>query len=351
MEAAERIGFCLMRTFRPAQSSHRAGTRQAAALACCLVLLCGCDGGVEKFYDSKLSLDNPIDWWHQLQGGPIADERPPPPGITDPYPNLSRVPAKPVPTDAATRNGLAAQLAAQRDRARLLAAQDPVVFPPPGGVKNPTTPTTTTTTTTGGPAPAAAAPQAVNPAPTSAASPTPAADGEASTMVLEAASATPAAPRPTAKAAPANDTTAPAAFSTVPASAGAIVSGPVPPLPAEAPPLPNIPNLPVSEAAPVVVRARPSTQFSFPAGSAALPDSGNDALRALAARRAGGPILVSAGGDARSTAPEAQGAALPLALRRTGAMSAALIAAGVPSGSIRAQALAPGREATARLVD
>lgn len=351
-----------MRTCRPAQSTHRKqarqvaapGTkgRQVAALGCCLVLLCGCSGGVEEFYDSKLSLDNPVDWWHQLQGGPIADERPPPPGITDPYPNLARVPAKPVPTDAATRAGLSAQLAGQRDRARLLAAQDPVVFPPPGSVQMPASPTPTSPGATGPapavvPAGAAPASQAAGAAPADA----PATDSEASTMVLEAASAAPATPRAAVKAEPANDTTAPAAFSALPRSAGPIVSGPVPPLPEAAPPLPNIPNLPISEAAPVVVRARPSTQFSFPAGSAALPDAADGALRALAARRAGGPIAVSAGGDARSGAPDAQGAALPLALRRTGAMAAALIAAGVPSGSIRAQALAPGREATARLID
>lgn len=170
-------------------------------------------------------------------------------------------------------------------------------------------------------------------------------------MVLEAADATPTAPRAAVKAAPANDTTAPAAFSTPPQSAGPVVSGPVPPVPEAAPPLPNIPNLPTVEAAPVVVRARPSTQFSFLPGSAVLPEAADGALRALAARRAGGPVAVSAGGDARSATVDAQGAALPLALRRTGAMSAALIAAGVPSESIRVQALAPGREATARLVD
>ncbi|MGI4797589.1 MAG: hypothetical protein ACRYG8_26795, partial [Janthinobacterium lividum] len=148
-------------------------------MAGCVVWLCGCSGGIEGFYDSKLSLDNPVDWWHQLQGGPIANERPPPPGITDPYPNLARVPAKPVPTDAATRNGLAAQLAGQRDRARLLAAQDPVVFPPPNSVKNPTV--------ASAPPPASAAAPVSSPASTSAATPT--SDSEPSKMVLEAADA------------------------------------------------------------------------------------------------------------------------------------------------------------------
>jgi hypothetical protein len=328
-----------MRTFRTTQPTHCRTWRQVAALSCCLVGLAGCSGGVEEFYDSKLSLDNPVDWWHQLQGGPIADERPPPPGITDPYPNLARVPAKPVPTDAATRAGLSAQLAGQRDRARLLAAQDPVVFPPSGSVKMPVAPV------------AAPAPAAAQPAASAAAGTETASDSEPSKMVLEAASSTPTAPRAAVKTALDNDLASPAAFSALPRSAGPIVSGPIPSMPASAPALPNIPNLPISEAAPVVERARPSTKFSFAAGSAALPDAEDAALRTLAARRAGGPIAVSAGGDARSAAPDAQGAALPLALRRTGAMAAALIAAGVPSGSIRAQALAPGREATARLVE
>ena len=324
-----------MTTFQHGQPTFRAMARQAALVVGCVTLLSGC-GSVEEFYDSKLSLDNPVDWWHQLQGGPIADERPPPPGITDPYPNLARVPAKPVPTDATTRAGLSAQLASQRDHARLLAAQDPVVFPPPGTAKLPTA------------TPVAAAPK-VTSTPTS---PAPqATDSDTSTMVLDAANATPAAASAPARPAASNDAAAPAAFRTVPASAGPIESGPIPPLPTAAPALPNLPGLPTSDPAPVVVRARPGTRFSFAPGSAALPDAADSALRALAVRSAGGPIAVTAGGDARSTAPDAQGAALPLALRRTGAMAAVLIAAGVPSGSIRSQAVAPGREASARLVN
>src|SRR5438128_1594121 len=146
-----------MRTFQRGQPTFRTVARQAALAVGCVVLLSGC-GGVEAFYDSKLSLDNPVDWWHQLQGGPIANERPPPPGITDPYPNLARVPAKPTPTDANTRAGLSAQLAGQRDQARLMAAQDPVVFPPPGSAKVPTAAVAPSPASAG--APAAAAPPA-----------------------------------------------------------------------------------------------------------------------------------------------------------------------------------------------
>ena len=328
-----------MRISRYGQPTHRALWRQAVVLA--LVFgLGGCVSDVEKFYDSQLSLDQPVDWWHQLQGGPIADERPPPPGITDPYPNLARVPAKPVPTDPATRAGLTAQLASQRDSARLLAAQDPVVFPQPSRPA---------------PLPAPAPAPVTSPAATQPATPTGTAtaattDTDTSTMVLEAANTAPAKPA-SAKVAPTTDPNAPAAFRTLPASAGPVVSGPIPPLPTAAPALPNLPGIPISVPAPVVVRARPETHFAFAPGSSALPASADEALRALAVRAVGGPIAISAGGDALSTAPAAQGAALPLALRRTGAMEAVLIAAGVPSASIRAQALSPGREATARLVE
>src|SRR5262249_55134774 len=45
---------------------------------------------------------DPVNWWHSLEGGRIAEERPPPPNADAPYPNLSEVPSRPTPTDAAT---------------------------------------------------------------------------------------------------------------------------------------------------------------------------------------------------------------------------------------------------------
>ena len=321
-----------MQTSRHSERSHRARLPQAAAL-CCLALIAGCSS-VESFYDSKLSLDQPIDWWHQLQGGEIAEQRPPPPGINDPYPNLSQVPPRPTPTDPATRRALITQLTAERNRANQLAAQDPITFP-----------------TAAPPKPAAVAgsvpgdnPESTSATPSSATpgSATPGAAAETSTLVLDAANAPPA---------PANSPPPPDA--SVPASAAAdgLTSGPIPALPVSAPPLPALPGLPTSVAAPVVERPRPSAQFRFAPGSAALPQSADAALRTLAARRADAPIRVMAGGDARSSAPGAQRQALPLALRRTGAMTAALIAAGVPSAAIRAEGVAPGREASARLIE
>ncbi len=340
-----------MGTSRQSQGNGRPWRRQAAAVVLCAAVLAGCTDRVQQFYDSKLSLDQPIDWWHQLQGGTIASERPPPPGITDPYPNLATVPAKPVPTDPAVRSGLTAQLAAQRDRARLMAAQDPVVFsaaPTPAAAVPPRAATPTA-------APAAgSAPSATATVPAPAPAPAPA-DSDTSTMVLDAASTPAAPPARAARAAPAtpavSDPTAPAAFRNPPPSSGPVTSAPIPALPTAAPPLPNLPGLPTTEAAPVVARARPAAAFRFEPGSSALPETAATALRDLAARSAGGPIAITAGGDATSKAPAAQGAALPLALRRTGAMSAALIAAGVSSSAIRVEAVASGRDASARLVN
>ena len=49
---------------------------------------------------------NPVAWWHDLQGGVIAEQRPPPPGATDPYPNIASVPERPAPLDPAIRQSI-----------------------------------------------------------------------------------------------------------------------------------------------------------------------------------------------------------------------------------------------------
>lgn len=308
-----------------------------------MALLPGCER-VAQFYDTRLPLDTPMDWWHELQGGQIAEQRPPPPGVTDPFPNFGQVPARPTPTDAATRRALSARLAAERDRTER------------DGVRNPIVP-----------------PQAA-PAPVPAAVRTPPADPGASTAVLDTASATPApqaaAPPSPAQAAPAAPAPAPpaikqaaapatpaaprashAAPAPAPAASETMVSGPLPELPGAAPPVPILSGIPAATTAPATPRPLPSVSVVFPPGAAALPMSAQAALQALAARRAGGPVQITAGGDAGSGLPEAQAAALPLALRRARAMAEVLTAAGVPAAALRTQAAATGRGGTARLVE
>lgn len=287
------------------------------AWAAVLVLALAASGcsDIERFSDSKLTIETPIDWWHDLQGGKIADIRPPPPGVTDPYPNLGQVPARPTPTDATTRRALAARLAAQRDVTQREATQDPLVLPvSPGGA----------------PVPAPPARPTVSP------------DPGASVAVMDAATASPARPAP-----PTSDPAVPAPTGTTPRTP--IVSGPLPELPAAAPPLPQLTGMPATVNAPATPRIPPGVAVAFPPGSAALPDAAGQALRELAGRRAGASIAVTAGGDSAGGSV-LQASALPLALRRVRAMQDTLVAAGVPPASLRLDAVAPGRGGTARLI-
>lgn len=298
--------------------------RARAAVLLLALVASGCSD-IERFNDSKLTIETPIDWWHDLQGGKIADLRPPPPGVTDPYPNLGQVPARPTPTDATTRRALAARLAAQRDLTQREATQDPLVLPvPPGGTPAPATPVPATSV------PARPARPAVPP------------DPGASVAVMDAATAPPAR---AASSTPAPAEVAPAA--TTPRTP--VASGPLPELPAAAPPLPQLAGMPATVSAPATPRVPPGVTIAFPPGSAALPDAAGQALRELAGRRAGASIAVTAGGDSAGGSA-LQASALPLALRRVRAMQDALVAAGVPAEALRVDAVAPGRGGTARLI-
>jgi len=306
------------------------------ALLAALLATASCSA-VERMSDSKLTLDTPIGWWHDLQGGKIAEVRPPPPGVTDPYPNLSLVPPLPTPTDAPTRRALAARLMAERDRTQREATQDPLVLPVAANAVPPRAPSIT-----------AARPAAPPP------------DPGASVAVLDGATA-PAPPAPPPATAPPASTApiaAPAAGTPpVGVASGepqerkpAIESGPTPDLPTEAPPLPRLRGIPGTVSAPAVPRLPPGVAIAFRPGSAALPASADAALRELAGRRAGAVIAVAAGGDAAGPGAAAQARALPLALRRTQGMQDVLVAAGVPAASIRINAAALGRGGDARLL-
>lgn len=333
------------------EGRHAGGWRQAVAASIVMLSLSGCES-MEQFYSSKLSLDEPIDWWHGLQGGVIARERPPPPGIGDPYPSVSSVPPRPTPTDQATRRGLMAQLAGERDQAARLAAQDPIVAPPKGA---PATPPAPAAAPVPGPAPgrAGAAPAA------GAAAPAAASDDPPPMARIDAASAPPPAPAPPPPPAPPAPRALQAAAAPVaPPRSGPpgappppVVSGPVPALPTAAPALPDLAGIPSATFAPAVPKPRPQVEAGFLPDTAVLRPESDAALKALVARRAGGTLAVLGGGDARSAAPDAQAAALPLAWRRARTLQDALAAAGVPASAMRVDAAALARGGVVRLVD
>ena len=106
----------------------QASRTTAVFLAC---LLAGCAD----------PLAAPVDLFHDLEGGEIAAQRPPPPGAGLPYPQLGSVPAQPTLPNPAYRNGLQAQLTAERDRTERTAADTKLAtLPPPPAAAPPPPP-------------------------------------------------------------------------------------------------------------------------------------------------------------------------------------------------------------------
>ena len=270
--------------------------------------------------------DAPVDWWHQFQGGRIAEPRPAVPGADAAWPNLASVPSKPQADDAAIRGRIAAGLVADRANAQYASgsALPPVPnLPPPARVAAPAN------TGMNASLDAASRPDAPPSTP-----PRPA-------PVTKVASAPLAAPAP----APASgDTVMPSIPDAPPAPPGlpgvrqTTIAAPAPlappPPPAAATPAPG---------APVTV--------AFAEGGAELPAAARTALAALAAGRAGRPIAVAGFGEAPEGDPAAQSRALPLAWERAGAIARALQAAGVPEAALTVTANAAGRGGAARLAE
>ncbi|MBN8873496.1 MAG: hypothetical protein J0H67_11715, partial [Rhodospirillales bacterium] len=86
-----------------------------------MALLAGCSSDKMSF--------NPVDWWHGLEGGRIAEERPAPPGADAPYPNLATVPSRPTPPDKDEMKRLTAALVADRTNAQHTAEAAPLPDP------------------------------------------------------------------------------------------------------------------------------------------------------------------------------------------------------------------------------
>ncbi len=295
----------------------------------------------------------PVDLFHDLQGGEIAAQRPPPPGAGQPYPKLGSVPDKPVLPAQGYRSGLASQLLAERDRTERVAADtpvEPVPPPPPKPV-----------------IPAGAADGVAAGAPgAGTATGAPDTAGPASATLDTAEAPPPAAPRQPARVVGAEPAAPAAAPASLPAQAGPASGTPVtvaggsadfaaaPTLP-DAPPAPatfeGVPAqpLPTPRVLPAGTALPKGTQVFFADGSAVLGASQTQALKDfLSHRRKQGIEVVGLGGAASDT-PDGQAAAIELALRRARAVAVALQAQRVPANAIRLSADAFGRGAVLRL--
>jgi outer membrane protein OmpA-like peptidoglycan-associated protein len=316
---------------------------------------------------SKSSM-NPVNWWHSLEGGKIAEQRPPPPKDDAPYPNLATVPAKPAAPDRAALDALSASLVADRANAQHLAETTPLADPSnpsvsPAlfgrGTASPPAPpsppgaepaaSATLQAATAPPLPPAAAPPA--------ASPSAAPGGPVQSAALTSPAGTPpaagASPVPAPSAAPAPGQSPKAQAPSLPIVQAQPASAVVP-MPDSPPPPPDLPGVPkTTRPTPVLVQGNATSRqvtVDFAATSASVPPSAADLLKLLAAHRGGANIAVTGYGDATAVAPEAQSAALGLALSRAKAVAAALAADGVPASAISVDAEAIGRGATARLI-
>jgi outer membrane protein OmpA-like peptidoglycan-associated protein len=378
-----------------AKKPGQAGIRNSVLLVAAAGLLTGC---------SSNPTSGPIDWWHRQQGGKIAEERPAPPGADQPYPNMSTVPAKPTPPNQEELKKLTDSLVADRTNAQHAAQAAPLADPssptaspnlfgvgtapppPPPGVNPPpgATPPAGATPSAGAasagapvasasmpavttpaappspaprkavqstpleappaqtaPGPAAAAPTATAPAVTAPATTGPTTPGQTAT-----APATPPAPTTNAGTPPA----APAAGS----EASAPSAGPPPTLPAAAPPRPALAGpAPVASVVPApmpVPAGGTAATIVFVERSTTLSQPASDEVKAFAAKRGKAAISVIGYGDAASSEPEAQSAALNLGLSRAQSIVEALKSDGVPGNAIRVSAEASGRGASLQLL-
>ena len=305
-----------------------------------------------------------VDLFHDLQGGAIAQQRPPPPGRNDPFPNLGSIPARPAAPDIVAQQRLGDQLAAQRDAAEQAAAANPLTprapppaLPKPAGPPDPNANRVVVDAAPAGPAPKAVAPPPAAVAP-AAAVVKPGSDVPALASVPAVAAAVVSGPLPSLAAAP---PAAPVGFGVMPstvaslrsAATNATAAAPAASLAAATPPKPLLDTL-LSQTVvprapgdtiykPPVVPVASSVAVAFSAGSAVLPPSAPLDLRRFALAHRGVPVTVTGHGDDILPGPDPQSRALDLALRRAQAIAAALATSGIPAVNLRLHAEAAGR--------
>lgn len=280
------------------------GLPRGAALLSSL-LLAGCGGA---------NSGGPVAWWHQLEGGRIAADRPPPPNADAPFPNLANIPARPVATPTAVRSQIAAGLVA--DHANAAYANDRLKSSTPGRLPLGPPQDSQSASMGAASAPPRAAPRA---AVASVGLPLPAAADNAAMPAM--------AVNPPAQA-------------NLPGVGGITVPAPPPLAPPAAPTL-----------APALAAAGPAVAVAFAPGSAALPLDAMPSLRALATRRSGRTIQVAGFGDAAAADIATQAASLDLALARSRAIAVGLAQSGVPISAIDQDSKAIGSGGFARIVE
>lgn len=279
---------------------------------------------------------NPVRWWQGLQGGALAQQRPPPPGADMPYPNLGSVPKKPAMPNPAARQKVFSALATDRANAQYEAKLVPIPVLPHAAPK-----------------PGLSGGQPGGTAET--------ADQSAASASLDAVTAP---PRPAGPAAKPGSKAAAAGPPALPPMTP-INTGPMPEIPLVPPPPPSLSGyvIPLTRPTPPPVappeakadkltgsRGQP-VALGFLPNSAVLTPADMGALKALAAKRGAHKVEAVGFGDADDATPQVQAEGIDLALARARAITAALNTDGVPPQAVRMSAKASGRGGAARLID
>ena len=387
-----------------------AGKRRRAGVALglgLLLMLGGCS--------DVPSRDDPITWWHHLEGGAIAQSRPAPPNPNAPFPRIADQPTRPAGMPDWEWNQMSATLAAQRAEAQAYAAQNPIPAlaqtpaqagappatthrPAPAPARQPAAATAKPAAETTQSAATVAEIQrlAAAPGPAGSATPPPSAAAVAtatanagnasgtSSLTFQGPSAAPHASRP--RSVPADDGASAAGganpgthISYFDPTNGLSIPGALSPVeqPDEAHPPPVPANVPVPPAVPgFAIPAVPSTYVApvplpepapyvppaalpqvapvpiqFEPHSAVLTPPMQQALLHLIQAGGGARIAVTGFGDASGNSIGEQAAAMPLALERARAIVVQLMIYGFTAQGISAGARALGSGGLAQLVD
>ncbi|MGD0432854.1 MAG: OmpA family protein [Acetobacteraceae bacterium] len=305
-----------------------------------LTCLCGC-------FDYHTS--GPEAWWHDSIGGKISEQRPPPPGDKDPYPNLATVPPKPATASTAAWTQMTAGLTTDRLNALQAAALAPI---PTGSPPAPSSATLAAPPGAGASqgAPAASASLAGVTAP-------PAASGTAPNPQVSPGSKAPGASTKSGASTQflAVPATIPAVPPIGPGTAQRVANGQLPALPTDEPARPGVAPPPPPPAVPITATPPPAApvqgmEVDFDRGSAALNDAALAEVKTIAGIRGDDGVAVTGYGDATTADAGAQSNAVALGLSRAQNLATALVARGVPYARLRLNAEASGRGASLRLL-
>ncbi|WP_025886105.1 hypothetical protein [Asaia prunellae] len=293
------------------------------------------------------AVDTVDNWYHQYQGGEIAKQRPPAPGVHEPYPHVGLTPTTTVDLPSAqARQALTDRLTLQRNLSQhLVVADGPLIIapPPPPPKPRPANDDSGSSMSVGAPgqtAPAATVPPAASTAPANQARPHTAETGSQSKPVKAGTDAQPA---------PEASLPAVTVFTPPP-----IKPGELPQINDLPPVAPSFPGFAIPRDASLPDIAPPAYDLTEPHGTLIRFNQASDQMangqegtigKILGSRRPHEILYVKGFGEITSFRPSEQVLGIKLGLLRARVLAQSLILRGIPASDIRISAGALGHGA------